>query len=83
MLGWKNSRCYGIHDLLSDNTKTNPTGGSSEGGWGKGLGGGGVLRRLQPLTHFNFEKKIVKSEEKGRRKKKKELIMCVYMYKYY
>ena len=48
MLGWKNSRCYGIHDLLSDNTKTNPTGGSSEGGWGKGLGGGECYGACNP-----------------------------------
>ena len=60
--------------------KTNPTGGSREGGREKWRS---VLRRFQPLTYFNFETKmkkrgtIVQLGEKGK-KERKSSIMCVY-----
>ena len=82
---WKGKRIQDIIEFMISYQiihKTNPTGGSREGGREKWRS---VLRRFQPLTYFNFETKNEKTRNnstirrKGKKKKeRKSSIMCVY-----
>ena len=79
MKGWKNSRCYGIHGFLSDNTKNHWW--IQRGRKGKGEGGGTAVA-IPNLFQFKKKHENVRKNSKIKRKgeKKKSFFFksCVY-----